>query len=306
MIMLGNVFNRSFNILKRKPIVLWSTSIACSVITIVIQSMFAFAPFISIPAVLTLSAGMAALYLEGYNGVEITAEQLFRGFSRKHKCFPRVTLGMLWHSLWTIIWMFVPVAGVVKVYQYSFTPYILLSRPEVSPVDALILSKKETKGYKLLMFAADVIITFSFVLLLALFIAAAIIPVLGWIVCAVGIVLLVIITPLLRGLVMAGFYQEAQNAASQQRYYPHNYVGYPNPAGEYVNQQYQTPENEGNPIQTAEPTETLVQTEVQSAPTEQPVEVKEPKKWFCTQCGTQNERDAMFCKQCGNKKIIRT
>ncbi|MGN0183217.1 MAG: zinc ribbon domain-containing protein [Candidatus Ornithomonoglobus sp.] len=290
--MMGNVFNRSFDILRRKPIVLWSTSIAYSVIAVVIQIMFAFAPFISIPAVLTLSAGMSALYLEGYNGIEITAEQLFRGFSRKNKCFPRVTLGMLWHALWEMIWILVPVAGIVKMYQYRFTPYILLSRPEASPVEALMLSKKETKGHKLIMFAADIIIWVVFFLLLALFAAIALIPYIGWVICVIGVVLLAIFMPLFKGLIMAGFYQEAQNAAAQQNYYNQNDYADQKPTGGYSAQPYQSSDNAQKPAQTV-------------GTVEQPVQTAQPKQWFCTQCGTPNESDSLFCKKCGNKKIVR-
>ncbi|MGN0162153.1 MAG: zinc-ribbon domain-containing protein [Candidatus Ornithomonoglobus sp.] len=305
--MVGNIFNRSLAILRRKPIVLWSTSIAYSVIAVVIQVVFAFAPFISIPAVLTLSAGMSALYLEGYNGVEITAEQLFRGFSRKHKCFPRVTLGMLWHSLWTIIWMLVPIAGIVKVYQYRFTPYILLSRPEVSPVEALILSKKETKGHKLAMFATDFVIWAVLLLILALLAVITVIPFIGWVICVVGVILLAIFMPLFKGLIMAGFYQEAQNAASQQNYFNQNSYGYQQRNAGYNNQSYQASDNMQKPSQTAVPAQPAVQP---TEALEQPVRPKEPpaqpiqtKKWFCTQCGTQNEGEALFCKYCGYKKL---
>lgn len=262
--MISYIFGKAIDILKRKPFMLWGVSLLNAIVVWAVTVTGSLVPIITIPIVLTLNAGMAALYLDGYNGKEVNSKQLFRGFSKD--CISRVPAGMLWHMLWGTIWNFVPVVGIIKSYSYAFTPYILLTRPDVSVLDALKVSMKETEGYKLRMFGAEILMALMLIGLYLLFALLMIIPVLGWIVGAVGIIATTILFPLFSGLVRAGFYEEAMSGRFKQVYYDYKY-----------NQTYNTAPPAGD-----------------AAP--------EEGTWFCTKCGAGNGVASKFCTQCGNPK----
>lgn len=270
--MISYVFRRALDILKSKPFMLWGVSLLCVVITFCVKLGAGLLPVISVPIVITLEAGMAALYLDGYNGKEVNSKQLFKGFTKE--CFPRVTAGMLWQYLWTIIWAFVPVMNYIKIYQYAFTPYILLTRPDVSPLDALKISMKETEGYKARMFGAGLLMSLILLAVIFVFSIIMIIPVIGWMVGFVGIVASIALFPLFSGLVMAGFYEEAQRGNFKQVYQPYGY---------------------NTPMQNAP-----VQNEtVHNIPQNQD---EASAGWFCAQCGAKNSHQALFCTRCGRAK----
>lgn len=263
--MIGYIFGKAIDILKRKPFMLWGVSLLHVVVVAAVQITGSLLPILSIPIVLTLNAGMSALYLDGYNGKEVNSKQLFRGFTKE--CVSRVPAGMLWHKLWETIWNFVPIVGIIKSYSYAFTPYILLSRPEISVLDALKTSMKEADGYKARMFGADILMGLIVVGLYLVFALIMIIPVLGWIVGIVGMVATAILFPLFSGLVRAGFYEEAKSGKFKQPYY------------NYAQQQGTVPPADG-----AQPAD--------------------EGAWFCTQCGVKNGASSNFCTQCGKAKNI--
>lgn len=263
--MISYVFKKAVNILGKKPFMLWGVSLLCAVITIAVKLTGWIVPIITIPIVLTLNAGMSALYLDGYNGKEVNSKQLFRGFSKD--CISRVPAGMLWYQLWSTIWLFVPIAGIVKSYSYSFTPYILLTRPDVSVLDALKKSMSETQGYKLKIFCADLIMSLILVGLYLLFFLIMLSSILGWIVGFVGMVATVILFPLFAGLVRAGFYEEVQSGRFKQPCYNYGY-----------NQHMNVPPSNG-PANGA-------------------------NVWFCTKCGAKNITDSNFCTQCGSQRVL--
>lgn len=260
--MIGYIFKNAISILKKKPMMLWGVSLLCGIVTSLVQIGAGFIPIVAIPIVLTLEAGMSALYLDGYNCKEVNSKQLFRGFTKE--CFPRVTAGMLWQYLWTIIWAFVPVMNIIKTYQYAFTPYILLTRPDVSPLEALKLSMKETEGYKGRMFGASILMALILWAIVLVSVLVMIIPVIGWVVGPVVIVCSIILYPLFTGLVMAGFYEEAMRGNFKQTYPPYGYNA------------------------------------PQQTPPAQNMNGQNPNAgWYCTQCGAPNAAQAAFCTQCG-------
>ena len=260
--MITYIFEKTINILKQKPLMLWGVSLLNGIIVMAVTITGSPLPILTIPIVLTLNAGMAALYLDGYNGKEVNSKQLFRGFNKD--CISRVPAGMLWYELWSTIWAFVPIAGIVKAYSYSFTPYILLTRPDISVLDALKISMKETDGYKARMFGADLIMGLVVIGLYLVFVLICLIPVLGWIVGFVGIVATTILFPLFRGLAKAGFYEEARTGKFKQPHYDYN-----------------TQANTMNNVHENQPTQ---------------------GEWICTQCGEKNAETSTFCTQCGQPK----
>ena len=109
------------------------------------------------PVIAVLSAGMAAVYLDGFNGKEVYSDQLFKAFKDFGE-LPAVCVGK---SYGFFIWFLVPIAGpfiaVSKYYAYSFTPYILNEEKSVNATAALRKSMQDTNGYKLQMFCAEFI-----------------------------------------------------------------------------------------------------------------------------------------------------
>ena len=69
--------------------------------------------------------------------------------------------GLAWMYLWIFLWSLIPVVGIVfgviRAYEYRFTPYILMTRDDVKPTEAIKVSKAETMGYKGKMFGADML-----------------------------------------------------------------------------------------------------------------------------------------------------
>ena len=151
---ISNIYKRAFNVLSKMPFKLWGLSLLSSLLTILVL-VFGVLPIVIVPVIAVLSAGMAAVYLDGFNGKEVYSDQLFKGF----KDFWRTAGGMCWKKLWIFIWFLVPIAGpfiaISKYYAYSFTPYILNEEKSVNATAALRKSMQDTNGYKLQMFCAD-------------------------------------------------------------------------------------------------------------------------------------------------------
>lgn len=197
-----------------KPFKLWGLSLL-NVLLVFLISIFGVLPIVTIPVTLTLSASMSIVYLNGYNSRRVETDQLFSGF----KDFFHVAGGMCWKKLWLIIWLLIPIAGIVlyiiKSFSYAFTSYILIEKPSISATDALKMSIDKTKGYKGAMFVAVIlpIIGFAVVaLVLGLF---SMIPLIGSLFAAINALFIIIyclFINLFLGLVMAGFYDTAENA----------------------------------------------------------------------------------------------
>lgn len=61
------------------PFKLWGLSLLSSLLTILVL-VFGVLPIVIVPVIAVLSAGMAAVYLDGFNGKEVYSDQLFKGF----------------------------------------------------------------------------------------------------------------------------------------------------------------------------------------------------------------------------------
>lgn len=92
-----------------------------------------------------LAIGLNHFYIHLIQGlVEPTGDpftQAVSGYGRKLG-------GYWWHFLFQFLWMFVPVVGIVKMYAYAMTPYILSDCIDVKAKDALKLSMRIMKGKK--------------------------------------------------------------------------------------------------------------------------------------------------------------
>ena len=272
--MVGYILKKSLSVLSKKPITLWGISLLYAFIALLVSTTGSALPLIAIPITLTLSAGMSALFLDGYNGKPVSSNQLFKGFSKDN--FWRVTGGMCWYFLWSTLWSFVPVVGIIKAYSYRFTPYILITRPEIDATDALKVSMIETKGYKLMMFLTDLLIAAAITVAIIILASLSAIPYAGilfGIILILFIIALIMFLPLFTGLVEAAFYQETKSGTfTAATYKPASY----NPESTTV-------------------TVAPVSNEEDTA-----IEPKEGE-WYCKECNTLNAAGTFYCRACGTK-----
>lgn len=238
--MVKQIYTQSFNILTRMPLKLWGLSLLSGFLTLLILLLGGI-PIITIPVAATLSAGAAAVYLDGYNGRDVVSDRLFSGF----KSFPHVAGGMCWEKLWVLLWLLVPVAGpvlaVIKSLSYAFTPYILTQEPEINATEALRQSMERTKGYKGNMFLALIVPVLAYFVVTLLLSLLALIPFVGVVFTAVSLIVSLVFSlfaPLFLGLVQAGFYEYAKHSvyrapsvSTNAPKLPCTVCGHENPAG---------------------------------------------------------------------------
>ena len=220
-----SVIGTSLKFLLKKPFKLWGISVfhSFAVICVLIYFLpffwFPFMTLLSYAVVAVLELGRISIFLKCYRGGDFDFSDLFNGFPKK--LFIRNACGMGWMGLWTFLWFLVPVAGIVtgivKIYSYRFTPYILNSEPDISAMDALKKSMKLTKGYRLKMFGVDILINVGlaviFVILIAIMTAFSsnMVPVLPGLFAIIIVVLAICVFalyPLFMGVVQAAFYDK--------------------------------------------------------------------------------------------------
>ncbi len=168
-----------------------------------------------------LSVGTTMIFLRGYRGETIGALQLFDYFS-DWKTIKRILCGMGWMVLWVLLWTLIPVVGIVfgaiRAYEYRLVPYILATEPEVSPTEALKVSKERTMGYKGKMFGADLLwngVYLAVEFVIGLFFGLIIETFYWWelysVVSVINLLLIIaytFIAPVFSGLLSAAFYDE--------------------------------------------------------------------------------------------------
>ena len=97
-------------------------------------------------AIVVISVGLNGGYVKIYRGIAATVNDLFSGFN---DTFMRKCGGMLWVELWVCLWsMLFLIPGIIKMYSYMLTPYILGEYPNVKATDAIKLSMRMTDGHK--------------------------------------------------------------------------------------------------------------------------------------------------------------
>lgn len=209
---IGSIFdfyNRAFATLSRKPIRLWGLSLLHLFITGLINSLGALVPIITLPITLILNLGFKGVLLDGYHGKNVRSEQLFQGFRKD--VVVRNGAGMCWMALWQMIWAFVPIMNIVKSYSYCFVPYILLTDKDITATEALRKSMRMTKGYKLKLFLADILIgvgLFVAVLVLTTLSRIRYLGIIFILVLALLYLAAILFLPIFCGLVRTAFFDE--------------------------------------------------------------------------------------------------
>ena len=104
-----------------------------------------------------MAFGLAAFFLWFARRQTPQIETLFSGFTY---CFVNSMLAGILVSIFTFLWslLFV-IPGIVKMYSYSMTMYVLADHPEMSATDAIAESQRIMQGNKWRLFCLD----FSFI-----------------------------------------------------------------------------------------------------------------------------------------------
>ena len=302
--MVSSIYKKTFSVLMKRPFRLWGISLLAEFLCLVAYAGFIGVPAAAFCAALLLSASMSMIFLNSYRtGLEPKTTYLFASFKKDR--ILRVLGGMAWMQLWIFLWFLIPVVGFVfaaiRAYEYRFVPYILMTRDDVKPTDAIKISKQETMGYKGKMFGADILLGAVYLGAFLVFTLLGEIPYLGvlfrilWVLIAIAYGLL---APLFSGIMQAAFYVEIQNrrAAGPQPSAPAQPVPpvIPAPASEPETQ----PAPQGEPVVTAQEPEAPAQPEPEQEAPEQP-QSTEPR---CPHCGALVKmQGAVFCTACGRR-----
>lgn len=300
--MISNLYQKTFSVLMKRPLRLWGITLLSSVLLVVVHIGFIGIPAVGFCALLLLEASMSMIYLNSYRtGLEPKTSYLLAAF-RKDRIW-RVLGGMAWMYLWIFLWFLIPVVGFVfaaiRAYEYRFVPYILMTRDDVRPTEAIKVSKAETMGYKGKLFGADLLLEGAYFVVILLLSLLSMIPYVGIVFTILRIVLTVafgVLAPLFLGILHAAFYVEIQNrrAAAPQPSAPAQPVPpvIPAPASEPETQ----PAPQGEPVVISPEPEAPVQPE-QTEP-EQP----QPAEPRCPHCGAAVKTPgAVFCTSCGRR-----
>ena len=204
--------------LMKKPVQLWGLSLLGVILQSLSNVLCAVPPILGMGVSSTLSAGMENVFLDAYHQKEINSKQIFSGFS-SGKSFLRIAGGMLWRTLWLFLWALfalIPIVGwviapimlVIKGISYSFTPYLLLRKKDISPLDALKRSMEMTKGYRGKIFLTYLICYAALLVIGLLLFLIAQIPVIGFIIVGIVGVVISVLCPLFFGVLRAAMFTE--------------------------------------------------------------------------------------------------
>ena len=147
-----------------------------------------------------LLIGEKRFFLESRNYSETKISKIFYLF--KLRCIKNAIHIMLMRSLYTMLWSFTIVMGIVKHYEYYLIPYILAENPKIESDDAFRISKQLMKGQKWNLFC----IHFSFI---------------GWQILSImtfGLLDILFVNPY-KSLVDADFYMNLRHAYVRSRFH---------------------------------------------------------------------------------------
>ncbi len=99
-----------------------------------------------------LSAGYICYCLGVWRGEQMPYSSLFDGFSFAGKIIGLQLVMALFVYLWSLLFI---IPGIIAAYRYSFAMYNLCLNPELGVMEALELSKQQTRGYKMQLFVLE-------------------------------------------------------------------------------------------------------------------------------------------------------
>ena len=133
--MVSSIYKKTFSVLMKRPFRLWGISLLAEFLCLVAYAGFIGVPAAAFCAALLLSASMSMIFLNSYRtGLEPKTTYLFASFKKDR--ILRVLGGMAWMQLWIFLWSLIPIVGIVfgiiRMYEYRFVPYILMTRARCS------------------------------------------------------------------------------------------------------------------------------------------------------------------------------
>ena len=99
-----------------------------------------------------LQAGFVTYCLAIRRGKEMPLTTLFDGFSIAGKLILLEVVMYIFIFLWTMLFI---IPGIIACYRYRFALYNLLENPDIGIMEAIGLSKEQTRGYKWQLFVLD-------------------------------------------------------------------------------------------------------------------------------------------------------
>ena len=99
-----------------------------------------------------IRAGAALYHLGVFRGEEKPFSTLLEGFGMAGKVILLAVLETVFVLLWSLL-LYIP--GIVAIYRYRFALYNLCENPELSPLEAIRMSKAQTDGFKWKLFVLD-------------------------------------------------------------------------------------------------------------------------------------------------------
>ena len=100
-----------------------------------------------------LSAGYILYAMSVRKGLETPYSTMFDGFLFAGKIILLSIVQYIFIFLWSLLFI---IPGIIAGYRYRFALYNLCENPELGVMDALNMSKQQTRGYKLDLFVLDV------------------------------------------------------------------------------------------------------------------------------------------------------
>lgn len=89
--------------------------------------------------------GYCRFLLNQHDGQPIAFSDLFSQFDRFGTGFAQAFLRGLYTFLWTLLFI---IPGIVKIYSYAMTPFLLAEYPDMTASQAITLSRKMMDGHK--------------------------------------------------------------------------------------------------------------------------------------------------------------
>lgn len=111
--------------------------------------------FVSIACTLLMNilyAGQIIYHLGIRRGEEMPYESLFDGFSFAGKVILLNIVQYIFVFLWTLLAV---IPGIIAAYRYRFAIYNLCENPDIGVMEAIRMSKAQTKGFKWQLFVLD-------------------------------------------------------------------------------------------------------------------------------------------------------
>lgn len=226
--MVMKIYTQAFKELMKKPFRLWGITLLSGLLGWLAYFLGGSVLLIGACVTILLQAALANIYLKSYiGGEQIHVVDLFETF-RDWKTAKRVLCAITWGNLWKFLWFLIPIVGpifaIIKGYEYSLIPYLVMDNPELKNTEYKEESTKMTNGYKGKMFLADILVYVAYFVIVLVLSLLARIPYVGVVFGVINVLFMIcffLLVPLFINIVHASFYQEIKNAP-QGGQYPQN------------------------------------------------------------------------------------